>query len=293
MKKSIIPVAAFIAGMAIVPSVFAEDAKLELGDAQDNTYTNATFEASDLTANSNSWKDGKNTAGLAAAGAVTTVHPKGDKDYSVVELHYNTLNLTKTLECDHDTTPGECDADRPGGYSWLGLKVVQPKAGTNELGVATVSFNGGTPEQFKIESGKDVVKYIGINETTLTKLAQKGENPALIGTFEFDWDGKEGIDQTVRVYIDYKNVTLYDFELDEDGEPTGIKFNAPVFTPQMAASIVPGSTDEPATDEPTTDAGEEAENPNTADTIATYLTIATVALLGLGATAFVAKKSNR
>ncbi len=39
--------------------------------------------------------------------------------------------------------------------------------------------------------------------------------------------------------------------------------------------------------------GEEAENPNTADTIATYLTIATVALLGLGATAFVAKKSNR
>ena len=36
-----------------------------------------------------------------------------------------------------------------------------------------------------------------------------------------------------------------------------------------------------------------AENPNTADTIATYLTIATVALLGLGATAFVAKKSNR
>ena len=41
------------------------------------------------------------------------------------------------------------------------------------------------------------------------------------------------------------------------------------------------------------DKGEEAENPNTADTIATYLTIATVALLGLGATAFVAKKSNR
>ena len=35
------------------------------------------------------------------------------------------------------------------------------------------------------------------------------------------------------------------------------------------------------------------ENPNTADTIATYLTIAAVALLGLGATAFVAKKSNR
>ena len=41
------------------------------------------------------------------------------------------------------------------------------------------------------------------------------------------------------------------------------------------------------------DKGEEAENPNTADTIATYMTIAAVALLGLGATAFVAKKSNR
>lgn len=50
--------------------------------------------------------------------------------------------------------------------------------------------------------------------------------------------------------------------------------------------------DAPAADEGE-DKGEEAENPNTADTIATYMTIAAVALLGLGATAFVAKKSNR
>lgn len=54
-----------------------------------------------------------------------------------------------------------------------------------------------------------------------------------------------------------------------------------------------------ACDAPAANEGEEegkedgAENPNTADTIATYLTIAAVALLGLGATAFVAKKSNR
>ena len=35
------------------------------------------------------------------------------------------------------------------------------------------------------------------------------------------------------------------------------------------------------------------ENPNTADSIATYITIATVALLSLGATALIAKKANR
>ncbi len=48
-----------------------------------------------------------------------------------------------------------------------------------------------------------------------------------------------------------------------------------------------------AEDEGEEDEGEKTENPNTADTIATYMTIAAVALLGLGATAFVAKKSNR
>lgn len=38
---------------------------------------------------------------------------------------------------------------------------------------------------------------------------------------------------------------------------------------------------------------EEVANPNTADAIALYATIAVVALLGLGATAFLAKKANR
>ena len=38
---------------------------------------------------------------------------------------------------------------------------------------------------------------------------------------------------------------------------------------------------------------ENPENPNTADAIATYITIAAVALVGLGATAVVAYKSRR
>ncbi len=65
----------------------------------------------------------------------------------------------------------------------------------------------------------------------------------------------------------------------------------------LALETIKGSYESPAEqgdDEPTTDAeGDKTENPNTADTIATYITIATVAMLGLGATAFVAKKSNR
>ena len=38
---------------------------------------------------------------------------------------------------------------------------------------------------------------------------------------------------------------------------------------------------------------ENPENPNTADPVALYATIAAVALVGLGATAFIAKKSRR
>ena len=57
----------------------------------------------------------------------------------------------------------------------------------------------------------------------------------------------------------------------------------------LATVCTGAEADKPADD----NKDDGAENPNTADTIATYLTIATVALLGLGATAFVAKKSNR
>lgn len=104
-----------------------------------------------------------------------------------------------------------------------------------------------------------------------------------------------------------ETVTIDGSRFEAKGETTAVKAGTTTFTHATYDGTVIGDEenvlqdakgtygDVVTCDASATDEGEEegAENPNTADTIATYLTIATVALLGLGATAFVAKKSNR
>ena len=284
MKKSIIPVAAFIAGMAIVPSVFA-DTTLTLGAVSDYTSENTIFDATtDNT--SNGWKT--NTAKATLTSNLTVQQNDVTVNNKDVTLKYSGLNL--------NYVPADADGiTRPTEAAWLGFQVTMP---TNLFGTGESAknireiFNGEEELIPMASSDKTITRYVGVTKGLLEKAAKKGEEFANLGVFEYDYDNDGTIDQTIRVVVETKNTTLYQLATDEDGEVTGVDTVA-IFDRRDAEELFgTGVDDEPADEgDDKTDDGET--NPNTADSIATYLTIATVALLGLGATAFVAKKSNR
>ena len=256
MKKISLGLATLAASLAITPAVFAAE---NLG-----TVTILSSPACD---------DG-----------IVSPTPGGALNADNVTLTYPSSEIC--LKYQPAQGEGNTPQDRPADKAWIGFEITAP-AGTKDTAKFT-RFNGSEGE-FKsaIDSGDTASFWVGIDKDTLNSLTSKNEK-SITYTYTFYWDGNtDGEGQTVNLVIDTTNITLE----DQNGEE--------VFTPKDAADNIEAY--EKAQEEANANNNASAEkapeeenaNPNTADPVALYATIAAVALLGLGATALIAKKSRR
>ena len=192
----------------------------------------------------------------------------------------------------------EIDLGRTEKAAWLGIKVTAPLDINNQTAAEKVAvyINGEKKEGMSLYSiadndPKDTGPYFtylygGITEDELMEATKAGASSMTVATFGFDWDNNEVIDQNFIITVNTTNLTLY----DTDGEASD-----PLFTPEEAIANIEAANaddDQPA-ETPAAPAEEDNTNPDTADPVALYATIAVVALLGLGATAVVVHKSRR
>ena len=161
--------------------------------------------------------------------------------------------------------------------------------------VDTVAINGCSKVTSEKESalyfaGNTKVDTLTINDSTLASTKDHticGDGASEVATVKIAGSLlKAGSNKEV------KGGNIEFGEAEYDGAAVAEKQNV-LSAAKGSFGTLSAKCDATAAEEEGEDEGEKTENPNTADTIATYMTIAAVAPLGLGATAFVAKKSNR
>ena len=107
---------------------------------------------------------------------------------------------------------------REANNSWVGVKVTLPTdVGQNEYTV----YVDGEKNTEGLRNSTDYTEWFRINETFLNNTL----GGKIIRTLEFDWDNKDGIDQTVKIVIDTMNISLY----------TAKENGTAIWTPEIAA----------------------------------------------------------
>lgn len=261
MKKLYLGLAAMMTSLTMAPAVMAVSVK-NLG-----TVKNVT--AADT---------------LTSGQPTVVIDPSGDSDQQKAEKVTITYEAAD-LKLVDPSAPGATEA-RPAEAAWLGIQVTAPSEINSQEAAEAVKVYDGSKELGNLYTIKDntgdsgtyfVNIYTSVTQKILEDATKAGQESIVLASYGFDWDGEEGIDQTFEVVLNTMAVNLADTGGQE------------IFTTEMAEENV----DEWKAAQAAANQPEENENPNTADNIGLYVVIAAVAVLGLGATAVVAKKSNR
>ncbi len=107
------------------------------------------------------------------------------------------------------------DAGRNVDGYWIGLKITAPDTYDTEKANFSATFFDGTSynynykESLDDENGKVVSAWFRVTPEAL-KALENSETGVEIIKYEFDWDGKDGIDQTVSVKVVTNEVKLGD-----------------------------------------------------------------------------------
>ena len=190
----------------------------------------------------------------------TTIGQATVKGVSGVAIKAGVLNLNgANIEATGNYNSGEPYSN--GVYSTGAA--VQIEANASYAGQIDVNINGGT--SLTSAQGNAIQAY-GNAQNQVKELALEGENIVLKSA-----EGRPVLGVSSEIAESFPEATY-------DGEPIDLEAIT------TAWDSIPESESTPE---------ENPENPNTADAIATYITIAAVALVGLGATAVVAYKSRR
>ena len=218
-----------------------------------------------------------------------TVTGSGAGSVGIYQAGLSTLNVTNA------TVTGESGIATKAGTLNITNSTIH---GTGDANTPAEVDGGVTPygAALQIEVNDSYAGKVKITATGSALISDKGSAIQAYGngtvskpdTLTLTNVKLEGGSETLPVY-DLRENGGFTGETSLDGEEMSTTYLAQL---NAAGGYTSEGYQAPAADEGE-DEGEENENPNTADTIATYLTIAAVALLGLGATAFVAKKSNR
>ena len=268
MKKIYLGVASALAGLAIAPAVMAEP---------EPTLGTVTPLASD---------------GCGETLKITpTMDPTtaGETPVSIINLNYPDSAICLKYQTQQGASEGT--NERPADKAWLGFKVTAAEDMSNN-DTAIIKFPSGKTFTFKdaldTPSTTEASIWWGFDADTLKSLTEAGDEthtfPIII-----DWNGAEaeGGEQTINLNIYTNKINLQKTDSTEYA-----------FTTEQADANIQAAKDAEADDDqpaetPAAPAEEDNTNPDTADPVALYATIAVVALLGLGATAVVVHKSRR
>ena len=212
-----------------------------------------------------------------------TIDPEDGK---AAEVDVTFSKLCLVYQPQQEAVPGHSNERQEAAY--IGFKMTAPSE--DLANTAKITFlETGAQFNYKdsLDEGQDnktvVSVWKSLTAKTLAEYTSAGEKTHTF-TYVFDWNGDgsdaehKADDQTVNVIINTEEITLQDIQQET------------VFTPEDAKDNI--AAYEASQNQPTT-TDDGNENPNTADPIALYATIAVLAVLGLGASVVIAKKSNR
>ena len=253
MKKLAMGVSALALSLSLTPAVFA--ATDTFGSIENITNTDTTF-------------GGGVTSEVAGAESAN------------VTITYNSASLKKVAD------PGQ---GRDSVAAWIGTRVTAPTTINSPELAEKVKLSADGKEvtlgqkDWTCDGTCTIDLYTGVTEEKLAKIASAGQEIGTLATYVFTWDEGGANTQTFNIDLNVLATTLKNEQQDAD-----------LFTPDEARELIDayGAAQKPA-EESTETTDNTSENPNTSDSVLTYVAIATVAVLGLGAVIFLASKSNR